>query len=94
VLQSARERDCPWDENNTLYVAALGVGTCTSCSGCGSATARGMRARAAFAAEGGHLAVLRWAREHGCEWNKAYVRTVAAACGYADMLSWIDEHGE
>ena len=37
-----------------------------------------------YAAFGGHLATLRWARENGCNWN-AYTRDRAAAeLGYTD----------
>jgi hypothetical protein len=44
------------------------------------------------AAAGGHLAVLKWAREHGCPWNSG---TCAAAAqgGHLDVLKWAREHG-
>jgi len=37
---------------------------------------------------------LRWAREHGCEWDEAYVRYVAAAGGHVEVLRWLDSHSE
>jgi hypothetical protein len=43
------------------------------------------------AAEGGHLEVLRWAREHDCPWD---VATCAAAAekGHLEVLRWAREH--
>ena len=42
-------------------------------------------------AEGGHLEVLRWAREHGCTWN-AGTCTSAAWGGHLEILQWAREH--
>ena len=39
---------------------------------------------------GGHLAVLKWAREHGCPWG--HVCAYAAAGGHLKMLQWAREH--
>jgi len=39
------------------------------------------------AAEGGHLAVLRWARQHGCPWDKNTCYA-AAIGGHLVMLRW------
>ena len=35
------------------------------------------------AAEGGHLKVLRWARENGCPWSES-TRLLAASMGYVE----------
>ena len=40
---------------------------------------------------GGHLAVLKWARDHDCPWN-AGTCTAAARFGHLDMLKWAREH--
>jgi hypothetical protein len=42
---------------------------------------------------GGHLATLRWAREHHCPWNEGTIRANAALGGNVDMLRWLDEQG-
>jgi len=34
--------------------------------------------RCAYAAEGGHLEVMQWARDHGAPWDEDYVRELAA----------------
>ncbi len=44
------------------------------------------------AAGGGHLAVLQWAREHGCPWDEDTCR-MAAAGGHIEMLQWARENG-
>ena len=41
----------------------------------------------ACAAESGHLAVLRWAREHGCHWDSD-TRGLAAKGGHLEVLLW------
>jgi len=41
---------------------------------------------------GGHLAVLQWAREHGCEWN-SNTCSAAAEGGHLEVLQWLREHG-
>ena len=46
----------------------------------------------AQAAEGGHLEVLRWAREHHCPWNEVTCY-YAAAGGHLDVLQWARAHG-
>jgi len=38
--------------------------------------------------------VLRWARAHGCPWDKADARAAAADGGYYEVLKWLDEHSE
>jgi hypothetical protein len=52
----------------TRATPLLGLGTLRRCSSCSSMTVRGMRGLV-HAAQGGHLAVLVWAREHGCPWD-------------------------
>ena len=48
--------------------------------------------RLEFAALGGHLDVLKWARENNCEWSKA-VCANAALGGHLDILVWARENG-
>jgi hypothetical protein len=45
-----------------------------------------------IAAAGGHLEVLRWAREKGCPWNK-WTCAAAARGGHLDVLKWARERG-
>jgi hypothetical protein len=40
---------------------------------------------------GGHLEVLRWAREHGCGWDE-WTCARAAADGHLEVLKWAREH--
>jgi hypothetical protein len=47
-----------------------------------------------FAADSGHLEVLKWLRELGCQWNADSVRARAAAGGHQEVLSWLDGHGQ
>ena len=46
----------------------------------------------ANAARGGHLDVLRWARENGCAWN-ANTCAFAAEGGHLEVLRWARENG-
>jgi len=46
----------------------------------------------AYAAGGGHLAVLQWAREHDCPWASTTCEE-AAAGGHVAVLQWAIEHG-
>ena len=41
---------------------------------------------ALFAAEGRHLEVLKWAREHGCPWNKRLF--ILASHNHPETLPW------
>jgi hypothetical protein len=43
------------------------------------------------AAKGGHLEVLKWARENGCPWDEDDVR-VAAEGGHLETLKWAREN--
>ena len=45
-----------------------------------------------YAAAGGHLDCLIWAREHGCPWD-SWTCSSAAARGHLDCLIWAREHG-
>ena len=47
---------------------------------------------AAAAAEGGHLELLRWARENGCPWDEA-TPAFAAEGGHLELLRWARENG-
>jgi len=46
----------------------------------------------AYAAEGGHLHILQWARENGCPWDK-YTCAEAAEGGHFHILQWARENG-
>jgi hypothetical protein len=45
-----------------------------------------------FAARGGHLEVLKWAREHGALWDEGVYHN-AAKGGHLEVLQWAWEHG-
>ena len=45
-----------------------------------------------YAAEGGHLAVLRWARAQGCPWYE-WTCANAAAHGHLEVLQWARAQG-
>ena len=45
-----------------------------------------------YAARGGHLEVLQWAREHHCPWNESTCQH-AAAGGHLEVLRWARENG-
>ena len=44
-----------------------------------------------YAARGGHLEVLQWAREHDCPWNDKTCHA-AARGGHLAVLRWAREH--
>jgi len=44
------------------------------------------------AAAGGHLEVLMWAREHGCNWDE-FTCAFAAEGGHLEVSQWVREHG-
>ena len=46
----------------------------------------------AAAAAGGRLEVLKWAREHGCDWDEVTC-ACAARGGHLEVLKWAREHG-
>ena len=46
----------------------------------------------AFAAENGHLHVLRWARENGCPWDENTC-AFAKAYNHVDIVRWVTENG-
>jgi hypothetical protein len=46
----------------------------------------------AYAAVGGHLEVLQWAREHDCPWNDLAC-AYAAQNGHLAVLQWARERG-
>ena len=48
--------------------------------------------RCSWAAEGGHLEVLQWAREHDCPWSESTC-ICAAEEGHLEVLRWAREHG-
>jgi len=44
------------------------------------------------AAKGGHLEVLKWARENGCPWDE-WTCAYAAEGGHLEVLKWARENG-
>jgi hypothetical protein len=46
----------------------------------------------AYAARGGHLEVLQWARANGCEWDE-YTCSDAARGGHLEVLQWARANG-
>ena len=61
------------------------------CSGPGQTDALGMKARVCFAAHGGHLEVLQWARANGCPWDETTCEA-AVARGHLDVVQWAKEN--
>jgi hypothetical protein len=59
--------------------------------GAGARLPVGMADVCVWAAEGGHLAVLRWAREHDCPWNTNSC-VGAARAGQLEVLRWVREN--
>ena len=53
---------------------------------------RGRRSVCSRAALEGRLQVLKWAREHGCEWGDNTCAS-AASSGRLEVLKWLREHG-
>ena len=51
----------------------------------------GLNNPCAMTASGGHLDVLQWARQYGCQWNRLTC-AYAAERGHLDVLSWAREH--
>ena len=45
-----------------------------------------------YAAENGHLEVLKWLRENGCPWNEWTCKN-AAGNGHLEILKWARENG-
>ena len=45
-----------------------------------------------FAARGGHLEVLQWARQNGCPWDE-YTCVYAAMGGHLEVLKWARANG-
>ena len=106
VLQWAREHDCPWADTTSRAAAASGhlVGRCWSIVSKLVLKARLVSALETkydeppskvafnFNLRRYNLAVLTWAREHGCDWNSKTCRA-AAGGGHLDVLRWAREHG-
>jgi hypothetical protein len=86
VLKWERAHDCPCDAWNTRARGPFGTGTWRCCDGRGSTTVRRTRRRA-VAADGGHLNVLRWAREHGSPCYKRMCGFVASI--HPETLAWV-----
>ena len=45
-----------------------------------------------FAAQGGHLEVMQWARANGCPWD-SLTCAYAAEGGYLEVLQWARANG-
>ena len=82
VLRWARENGCEWD---AMDQAALGgkLGLVQPLRGEGCPWNKWTCFQAV---EQGHVKVLRWARENGCEWDAATRGRAAAELGYTDDL--------
>jgi len=50
----------------------------------------GFNQRCSLAAWGGHIEVVRWAREHGCPWDR-WTTDNAARGGHLEVLRWAQE---
>ena len=61
-----------------------------SVQGRGSTTTRGMRGRVPNAAQGGHLDMLKWAREHDCPWDKDSCEA-ASLNHHPETLAWVQQ---
>jgi len=61
------QHHCPWDEWN-VCIRRYGRGPGAAAAGA-AAPLPGDEMTCAYAAGGGHLAVLRWARPNGCLWS-------------------------
>lgn len=108
VLTWAREHGCDWSES-TINVAVCVLdppGSSARCPLTILAFCLPLLRCPAFAnahsltiahRSRGHLPVVRWAREHGCEWS-SHTCTLSAAAGRAEpvvlqMLQWLRAHG-
>jgi hypothetical protein len=60
-------------------------------SGCPWWSTSGAHSICLFAARGGHLDVLRWARERHCPWNEATC-CYAAEGGHLEVMRWARDH--
>ena len=85
VLQHARDvLDCPWDLPGEPHM-------CWGGSGSGSSP-RHPPGTCSAAAVGGHLAVLRWAHEHGAPWDQNTCEA-SAGRGHLHCLQWAHDNG-
>ncbi len=90
VLQWARAREYPWDEETCRDAAGgghLAVLQWARAQGC-----HWDRWTCAYAAKNGQLAVLQWARAQGCPWD-VFTCRVAAENGHLAVLQWARAQG-
>jgi hypothetical protein len=80
VMRWARERGCPWDAATALRMRRCGGRSGGVEGGAGARLPVG-RGECERAAAGGHLEVLKWARENACPSPKA-TRDLAAMLGF------------
>jgi len=73
VLKWARENGCPWDEGRAR--TRRGRPPRGAEVGARERLPVGRGRTCANAAKGGHLEVLKWARENGCPWDEGRART-------------------
>jgi hypothetical protein len=84
----------------TPLPVGLGVVSVREPCACGNTTACGNRGHARKAAKGGHLEVLKWAREHDCPWNAGSVgqppllRTTTCSNGRSTTAALLNPHHE
>ena len=67
VLQWARNNGCDWDSDTCAMLLTMDIWKCSN--GLETMDVNGIVDTCAYAAENGHLEVLQWARNNGCEWD-------------------------
>ena len=90
TLRWLRRNGCPWREPRAR--TRLGTGTWRRCDGSARTGARGTSGRARARRRGGHLEVLKWARQNGCPWGKGTCQA-AAKEGHLEVLQWLRRNG-
>jgi hypothetical protein len=89
LLQLARQEGCPLGKRSAGRRRAAATWRC--CGGRASRAAPGTLGRAGRRPRGGHLEVLRWARQQGCPWGA--LTCSAAARGHLAVLQWARQQG-
>jgi hypothetical protein len=89
VLQWARARGCPWDENTCTHAAEGGHLEVLQWARKQEPPLPWDENTCTHAAVGGHLKVLQWARAQGCPWDEAAMYEHAAAAGQLEVLRWM-----
>ena len=90
VARWAKERGCPWNE--MLAPEPREAATWRCCSGCGRSDAPLDEWTCAYAASGGHLEVLQWARANGAPWDERLAPKPREG-GHLEVLQWARANG-